>query len=147
MAAKFIQVHKNNYHGAYAIHRSGQLNPWSESVFVDCLDPPYFAYNIEHNDVTIGYYICLRVLDEATLMDIGVHSKYQSKGWGSRVLEHFIQQCEIQNVATIWLEVRLSNHSAIQLYEKAGFILIEQRKRYYLSESGREDALVMKYIT
>lgn len=145
MHAEFFQIHKTNYHRAYAIHRRGQFNPWSEKVFADCIESPYFAYKLDQNNITIAYYICLRVLDEATLMDIGVHSEHQREGWGSKILEHFLQQCEKQEVATIWLEVRQSNHLAIHLYENAGFILVEQRKNYYLNESGREDALLMKY--
>jgi ribosomal-protein-alanine N-acetyltransferase len=145
MDAEFVQIHKTNYHRTFTIHRTVQLNPWSERVFADCLESPYFAYKLDTNDFTIGYYVCLRVLDEATLMDIGVYSEYQGNGWGSKILEHFLRQCEKQKVATIWLEVRQSNHPAIHLYENAGFILVEQRKNYYLGEFGHEDALVMKY--
>ena len=145
MHAEFIQLSPKNYHSAYKIHSEGQITPWSEKVFADCIEAPYFANKLDQNDITLGYYVCLRVLDEATLMDIGVHTKYRSEGWGSKILDHFLQQCEIQNVATIWLEVRQSNKSAIHIYKNAGFMLVERRKNYYLTESGREDALVMKY--
>ena len=145
MPVDFVQITPKNYHSTYRIHSAGQFTPWSEKVFADCIEAPYFAYKLTQNDITLGYYICLRVLDEATLMDIGVNVEYRGKGWGSKLLEHFLQQCELQKVATIWLEVRQSNSHAIRIYENAGFVLIEQRKNYYLTESGREDALVMNY--
>jgi ribosomal-protein-alanine N-acetyltransferase len=41
------------------------------------------------------------------------------------------------------LEVRVSNFSAINLYTKIGFAQVGQRRDYYATEYGREDALLM----
>ena len=41
---------------------------------------------------------------------------------------------------TMSLEVRMSNHTAIRLYEKCGFISVGTRARYY---ADGEDALLM----
>ena len=45
---------------------------------------------------------------------------------------------------SVFLEVRPSNKSAINLYGKNGFEIVGRRKNYYSTFSGREDALVMK---
>jgi ribosomal-protein-alanine N-acetyltransferase len=58
-------------------------------------------------------------------------------------LNHFINHCASQKKVQVWLEVRESNHTAINMYEKAGFVLIEQRKNYYPAVDGKEDALIM----
>ena len=47
------------------------------------------------------------------------------------------------SVSKVYLEVRESNFSAIRLYNKAGFTEVGQRRGYYPTEFGREDALLM----
>jgi len=39
--------------------------------------------------------------------------------------------------------VRVSNFSAIRLYKKLGFKDVGNRKDYYATEFGREDAILM----
>jgi RimJ/RimL family protein N-acetyltransferase len=46
-----------------------------------------------------------------------------------------------QGASSVYLEVRLSNISAIKLYEKLGFREIGRRSNYY--PDSKEDALVM----
>ena len=49
-----------------------------------------------------------------------------------------------QQAEWLWLEVRLSNLRAQQIYLKRGFARVGLRKAYYPAERGeREDALVM----
>jgi len=43
----------------------------------------------------------------------------------------------------IFLEVRISNAIAIDLYKAAGFKEIGLRKNYYRLKEGREDAILM----
>ena len=44
----------------------------------------------------------------------------------------------------MWLEVRLSNVRAQQLYLRHGYVRVGMRKRYYPAAHGeREDAVVM----
>jgi ribosomal-protein-alanine N-acetyltransferase len=45
-----------------------------------------------------------------------------------------------------FLEVRPSNPLAIALYQSVGFVQVGQRKGYYQSTEGREDALVLKLV-
>jgi ribosomal-protein-alanine N-acetyltransferase len=144
MSYKFQSLSLENYHSAYHIHRISHLKPWSQGVFADCITEPYFAHQLQDNRETIGYYLSLKVLDEATLMDIAVDKVARAQGWGYKVLNHFLQQCQQREVSTVWLEVRESNHSAIKLYEKAGFSLIDKRRNYYSTEDGHEAALIMK---
>jgi ribosomal-protein-alanine N-acetyltransferase len=45
--------------------------------------------------------------------------------------------------ANMFLEVRMSNVSAIALYENTGFNEMAVRLGYYPAKSGREDAVLM----
>jgi ribosomal-protein-alanine N-acetyltransferase len=45
--------------------------------------------------------------------------------------------------ATLFLEVRVSNTGAQQLYARHGFSQIGMRRNYYPAKQGREDASVL----
>jgi ribosomal-protein-alanine N-acetyltransferase len=45
--------------------------------------------------------------------------------------------------ANMFLEVRMSNVSAIALYENTGFNEMAIRRGYYPAKNGREDAVLM----
>ncbi len=144
MGLKFSNLTQENYLQAFKLQETCHQFPWSESVFADCLMPPYRAFQLLNDNSVVGYYVALMVLDEATLMDIGVASESRGKGFGDALLGHFLQQCDQGVIKTIWLEVRSSNASAINLYNKHGFIEIERRKDYYPATIGREDAVMMR---
>ncbi len=49
-----------------------------------------------------------------------------------------------QGAQWLWLEVRVSNQRALQIYETHGYRRVGQRKGYYPAQNGqREDAVVM----
>ena len=62
---------------------------------------------------------------------------------GSNLLEKVIFASEAMGSKKIFLEVRVSNASAIQLYIAFAFKEIGLRKDYYKLPEGREDALLM----
>jgi len=78
---------------------------------------------------------------EAHVVTIAVRPESRGHGLGELLLVSLIDlACQLE-VATLYLEVRVSNVSAKRLYEKYGFVGGRLRKRYY-SDNG-EDALEM----
>ncbi|MGO4893985.1 ribosomal protein S18-alanine N-acetyltransferase [Flavobacterium sp. W21_SRS_FM6] len=140
----FEPLTPQNALACYAIHAEVQYKPWSKAVFMDCLSPPYFAFQYLKSQQLQGYYVAMQVLDEVTLMDIAVSPRLQGLGIGRHILTSFIEQCHVRQAADIWLEVRESNAAAKQLYTSAGFTVIEKRKAYYQTDSGNEAAIIMK---
>ncbi|MFT6778270.1 MAG: ribosomal-protein-alanine N-acetyltransferase [Paraglaciecola sp.] len=143
MKLEFSPLTPFNSSPYFELHEQGQFSPWSQRVFEDCLTKPYFAFSLDQDSQPLGYYIGMTILDEVTLMDIVVSGAYQGNGLGQSLLDHFMDQCNQNNIQQIWLEVRESNAVAIHLYDNAGFILVEQRVNYYPSAKGKEDALIM----
>ncbi|MGS2720499.1 ribosomal protein S18-alanine N-acetyltransferase [Paraglaciecola aestuariivivens] len=139
----YLPVSAQYIEPCFTLHKQGQYSPWSQKVFEDCLKPPYFAYAMVLEQQVLGYYVAMQVLDEVTLMDIGVNKIYQNQGYGNALLAHLFEQCQVRNTQQLWLEVRESNKAAIHLYEKHNFILVEQRVGYYPSAKGKEDAFIM----
>ncbi|GAB5382430.1 MAG: ribosomal protein S18-alanine N-acetyltransferase [Aliiglaciecola sp.] len=150
MTFAFTQLSEHSYSEAFQIQTTCHSHPWSEAVFADCLSSPYFSFQMHANDSykdVVGYYVGLAVAGEATLMDIGVKDSQRGKGYAKLLMQHFLAQCKVNHCNEVWLEVRESNFVAIRLYENFGFQLIEIRKGYYPTESGRENGLIMQLKT
>ncbi len=78
---------------------------------------------------------------DAEIQDLLVDKEYRKKKIATKLLDKFFEIIKSQKAQKIFLEVRESNESAINLYIKNGFILINTRKKYY---SNGENALVMQ---
>lgn len=81
------------------------------------------------------------ILDEAHIGTIAVHSDYRRMGIGRKLLAHALLHAVDEGVASVFLEVRRSNHTAQSLYAQFGFTLDGIRPRYY-QDTG-EDALLL----
>ena len=126
----------------YRIECAAYDFPWSRRLLYDCLDSNYyFSLLIEQNRV-VGYGIMSCVLDEAHLLNICIDPAWQGKGRGKKMLFHLLDVARRQRVTMAFLEVRLSNTVAQNLYEANGFNQIDIRKDYYPNGGQREDAIV-----
>jgi ribosomal-protein-alanine N-acetyltransferase len=81
------------------------------------------------------------VYDEAHITTIGVDPVYRGRGFGELLLLALFDEAVRRGSTWITLEVRVSNHAALALYQKYGMNVRGTRKRYY-SDNG-EDAYVM----
>lgn len=117
--------------------------PWTKQIFKDCLRIGYSCRVATLNDEIIGYAIMSSGASEAHLLNICVKQSHQGQGVGKFILNTMIQVAKEKNVHTIFLEVRPSNHIALDLYLKTGFNEIGQRKNYYPAKGGREDAMIL----
>ena len=113
-------------------------NPKPEQVFVDD-GHKYFV--LEENNEVIGYAGYEKIVDEGHLINMAVAEACRGKGCGKALIEKILEKAKEDKIKRLILEVRISNHPAISLYEKMGFEVIAKRKNYY--ENNNEDALVM----
>ena len=82
-------------------------------------------------------------IGESHLLTLCVHPDFQRAGHGRRLLEFLLNRAFRGEAEVCYLEVRMSNEPAKQLYQSMGFLPIGERKDYYPSDKGREDALIM----
>ena len=69
---------------------------------------------------------------------------HQGQGWARVMLDALTLWSRGQGAQWLWLEVRISNYRAQQIYERYGYRRVGQRKNYYPATHGkREDAVVM----
>jgi ribosomal-protein-alanine N-acetyltransferase len=74
------------------------------------------------------------------VVSVAVLEEHQGKGVGTALMLEGINGIIIRKSDEIYLEVRVSNESAVQLYKKLGFIIKSRLKSYY---RDGEDAFLM----
>ncbi|KAE9538298.1 ribosomal protein S18-alanine N-acetyltransferase [Ursidibacter maritimus] len=137
-------ISDSDFNRLFEIEQQAHLVPWSKGTLLNNQGERYLNLKLSVENQIVAFAICQKVLDEATLFNIAVAPEFQGKGYGKKLLESLIQQLQQQNVLTLWLEVRESNQTARQLYDKLGFNEVTLRKNYYPTPTGeRENAVVM----
>ena len=143
MAKQFRAMQLSDLSAIMLLEPTLYSHPWTHGNFVDSLNNHYQAWVLSENDRIIGYSVMMMVLDEAHLLNISVDKALQGKGWGRYLLDLMMKKAHELGAANMFLEVRVSNMSAIQLYEKVGFNEMAIRRNYYPAFEGREDAVLM----
>jgi len=119
--------------------------PWTRGNFIDSLAAGYHARVMRApQGQLIAYFVAMKGVDEMHLLNITVAPVEQGKGFGRRMLDEVSSLSRLHGADRLWLEVRLSNQRARNLYLQYGFRHIGVRKGYYPALHGkREDANVM----
>lgn len=141
---KFRPATLKDFDDMLYIEEQAHIYPWPESTLLWCLEQGHIlCYAFEHERETVGFAIYEQVADEASLLNIAVRPDHQGHGFGRKILAASLEALP-SHVASVFLEVRISNEPAILLYESVGFEQIGKRKNYYPHISGREHALVYR---
>ena len=127
------------------IERHAYPTPWSRSMFAGeigkqssiCLG----ATDADEADRLVGYLIISRYADAWHVMNVAVDEGYRRQGVASKLLARLFELTSGDDRRGYTLEVRVSNESAIKLYERLGFVGRGIRRGYYTD--NREDALIM----
>ena len=129
----------------FAIEQAAHLSPWTEKLIHDSFSTRSHNFVAVLDDVIVGYVFTSFVAGELTLENICVATDQQGRGIGKLLMQHLITMSKELLAEEIWLEVRASNLSAIQLYRNFGFAQQGLRKNYYpvANSSDKEDAILM----
>ncbi|MCC0784617.1 ribosomal protein S18-alanine N-acetyltransferase [Clostridioides sp. ES-S-0108-01] len=115
---------------------------WSKESFRKELSNEVARYIVAKLDGKIvGYVGIWLILDEGHINNVAVHSDYRGKKIGDKLIKSIVDLCKDNNIASITLEVRVSNKIAQNLYRKYGFRMDGIRKEYY--SDNKEDAIIM----
>ena len=124
------------------IEKDTNEHPWSLNNFKSSLDAGNSSIVLKKENRILGYAFFSIAATDSHLLNITVSSNYQGKGYGRKILEKVILQSSVLGATVIFLEVRISNHRAINFYEKFGFKRDAIRYEYY-EGTPKEDALLM----
>jgi ribosomal-protein-alanine N-acetyltransferase len=128
------------------IERRSYPTPWSRSMFAGELAKPSsiclgaFEADGEQGGLC-GYLVVSRYVDAWHVMNVAVAPEQRGRGIATMLLERLFELTADDRHRGYTLEVRVSNDTAIRLYERLGFEARGIRRGYYTD--NREDALIM----
>jgi ribosomal-protein-alanine N-acetyltransferase len=128
-----------------AIESSAYEFPWSRGNFVDSLNAGYLARKrVDATGAWLGYFIAMPGVQELHLLNLTVAPQHQRRGHARAMLDRLVNEGSALGAQRIWLEVRVSNERAQQVYRRYGFRDIGVRRGYYpAGPLARENAIVM----
>jgi len=116
--------------------------PWSPNDFKSSLDAGNSSIVLKDKKNILGYAFFSVIGTDSHLLNITISKNYQGKGYGKKILEKVLFQSKVLGATIVFLEVRVSNHKAIDFYKKFGFKRDAIRYNYY-DGNPKEDALLM----
>ena len=158
----FRKVTHNDIESVKRIEIENGLAAWSVNDYILELSAENSIFYLSESDETITGFILARLImkqqfnvnkndlfldfdneiqNEIEIYNIGVFDTYKRKGIGSFLLINLFEIAQEKKVCRIWLEVRISNITAVKFYESFGFEIIYTRKNFYVQPL--EDAFVM----
>jgi len=131
-----------------AVERVAYPVPWSHGNFVDSLAAGYPAEVLRGPRAELlGYWVAMPGVDEMHLLNITVVPVWQGRGLAVAMLDRLVAQCRRSGLTQLWLEVRVSNERAREVYRRYGFAEVGRRRAYYpVQEGPREDAILMSLM-
>lgn len=109
--------------------REELVRPWSRT------------WVAEEELAVAGFLLAWHIVDEIHVLNVAVRTALRRKGIARTLLTQLFAYAREKNVAAMYLEVRVGNRPAIELYRVHGFHNVNIRRSYY---ADGEDALEMR---
>ncbi len=143
MSAEFRLLGAADLDAVERIERASYPAPWSRSMFLGELAKPgsLLIGAFDDRAELAGFLVVSRYVDAWHVMNLAIAPEHRSAGLGTSLMQRLFELTADDGSRGYTLEVRVSNATAIRLYERLGFTAKGVRRSYYTD--NREDALVM----
>ncbi len=120
------------------------FSPWSSLSLAQELEIPQAIQLVAEKaeDQVIGWCACRVISPEAELLKIAVRNANRKRGIGRFLFEHLFAELQKRKVTSLFLEVRSGNFTALDFYDKHGFLRVGSRPNYYTDPP--DDAIILK---
>lgn len=116
--------------------------PWSARGFLEMIEKKDARYYVAEVDgEVVGGCGVLMIAGEGNITNVVISPKFRNRGIGTQMLQYLIEEGYREGLTAFTLEVRVSNKTAVHVYEKLGFESAGIRPRFY--EKPTEDAIIM----
>ncbi len=124
-----------------ALQQKNFADGWNKSMLESAFSTGRFiSIGIEEDEKLIGLIYCSYNDYDADIEGITVDNEYRRNGFAKALLGLLEVKLQEKNIEKIFLEVRLGNLPAKNLYSACGYKEVSTRKKYY---SDGEDAVIM----
>lgn len=126
-----------------ALEAESFSNPWHPHTFRSLVRQERVVILVAEipGEGIVGYTVLWSVMDEAELANLAVRVGFQGRGLGSVLLDRVLAEAEGRGIHRVFLEVRMSNERAFELYRSRGFDQVAIRESYY--QNPTEDARIL----
>ncbi len=116
--------------------------PWTEQAFAELVEDENSRYLVAQlQGEVVGCCGVTNAYGDGDINIVMVSEEYRGQGIAKRMLEELLRCGKELGIGDYTLEVRVSNETAIHVYEKLGFVSEGIRPRFY--EKPVEDAMIM----
>ncbi len=128
----------------YEIEMKSFTDPYHPVFLLNLYEtyPQTFLVALE-NEMVVGYVISRVVNSSGHIIAIAVDPKKRRREIGKTLMVETMTRLKKFGANNVWLEVRISNHDAIEFYKKLGFVRGGIVRSYY---SDSEDAIILKRV-
>ena len=143
---KVAQLNEHHLEAMSSIAGSIKNCPWRRDALKKFLDlDTSFAWGIFVSN-SLKSFILLQIFeDEAEIMLLVTDPLHRKKKLATKLLQSVISDTRFTKVEKIFLEVSKQNRAAFAFYQKNKFLIVGQRKNYYVSQNNT-DAFVLVRI-
>lgn len=134
-AARLAQLHGASFHRG-----------WGEAEFETMLsERNTLVHRLRLGRKIIGFAVSRMAADESEILSIAVGADHRGRGLSRNLLLTHLGHLAGRGVRTVFLEVEENNQPARRLYERAGFVVVGRRERYYREANGEQlNAVLMR---
>ncbi len=104
---------------------------WSEDAFLPEFKKGSVIMCCECDKTVVAFAVVGVSFDEGYLHLVATHPDFRKQGIASRLLAECEEKCRAKGVEKILLDVRVSNITAVSLYQSLGYSTLCTRKNFY----------------
>jgi ribosomal-protein-alanine N-acetyltransferase len=117
-------------------------NAMSQADLREELVRPWSRTWVAESELAVaGFLLVWHIVDEVHVLNVAVRTAQRRKGIARVLLTQLFAYAREKSVAAMYLEVRIGNHPALELYRVHGFRTVNIRRGYY---ADGEDAVEMR---
>lgn len=137
-------VRESDIEAIWEIEQQAFSDPWTERMIRDGCNPNKVNHVCvaEQQGNLLGYcFYWLFPGDEAQILNLAVRTSHRRLGIATLLLRSVLAHAREQKATRVFLEVRVSNETALRFYQHHQFSGIGRRRHYYTDPV--EDALML----
>ena len=77
--------------------------PWTDKIFIDCIEAGYHCWVLERNQVMLGYVVFINAVGECHLLNICIDPELHNQGLGRKLLRQVLQAVRVDRVKCVFL--------------------------------------------